>query len=120
MPYHPNSYDKRISELYIIAKMYNRNCIVSSGTWMAEESTKFKTGGIFKYIRHPHYTSLLIIGFGLSIFFYSLLAFAIAIIAIPIMICSIFDEEKLLKKQYGEDYIKYMKNVPWRLIPRIF
>ena len=78
------------------------------------------TEGIFQHIRHPHYLSLLIIGFGLSIFFYSLFALAIAFIAIPIMICSIFDEERLLKKQYGEEYIRYMENVPWRLIPRIF
>ena len=88
--------------------------------WYKTYKGQLVTEGIFQHIRHPHYTSLLIIGFGLSIFFCSLLAFAIAIIAIPIMICSIFDEERLLKKQYGEDYIKYMKNVPWRLIPRIF
>ncbi len=88
--------------------------------WYKTYKGQLVTEGIFQYIRHPHYTSLLIVGFGLSIFFCSLLAFVIAIIAIPIMICSIFDEEKLLKKQYGEDYIKYMKNVPWRLIPRIF
>jgi protein-S-isoprenylcysteine O-methyltransferase Ste14 len=36
------------------------------------------------------------------------------------MILSIFDEEKLLIKQYGEEYKKYMKKVPWRLIPKIF
>ena len=78
------------------------------------------TGGIFQHIRHPHYTSLLIIGFGLAFFFYSLFAIAIAVIAIPIMIWSIFDEEKLLIKQYGEDYKKFMKKVPWRIIPKIF
>jgi protein-S-isoprenylcysteine O-methyltransferase Ste14 len=78
------------------------------------------TTGIFQYIRHPHYTSLLIIGFGLAMFFYSLFALAIAIIAIPIMIWSILDEEKLLVKQYGKEYKKYMKKVPWRLVPKIF
>ena len=78
------------------------------------------TGGIFKYIRHPHYSSLLIIGFGLALFFYSLASLLIAIIAIPIMIWSIFDEEELLIKQYGEDYKKFMKKVPWRIIPKIF
>ena len=88
--------------------------------WYKIYKGQLVTEGIFQHIRHPHYLSLLIIGFGLSIFFCSLFAFIIAIIAIPIMIVSIFDEEKLLKKQYGEDYTKYMKNVPWRLIPKIF
>jgi protein-S-isoprenylcysteine O-methyltransferase Ste14 len=78
------------------------------------------TEGIFQHIRHPHYTSLLIVGFGLALFFNSLAALFIAIIAIPIMIWSIFDEEKLLINQYGEGYKNYMKKVPWRIIPRIF
>lgn len=78
------------------------------------------TNGIFQYIRHPHYTSLLIIGFGLALFFFSLFALLIAVIAIPIMIWSIIDEEKLLIKQYGKEYKKYMKKVPWRIIPKIF
>ena len=49
MPYHPKSYDMRISEVYILARLYKRNCIVSSGTWMADESRKFRTGGVFEY-----------------------------------------------------------------------
>ena len=88
--------------------------------WYKTYKGQLVTEGIFRYIRHPHYLSLLIIGFGLAVFFHSLAALLIAAIAVPIMILSIFDEEKLLKKQYGEEYIKYMKNVPWRLIPRMF
>jgi len=88
--------------------------------WRKIYKGQLVTGGVFKYIRHPHYTSLLIIGFGLAFFFYSLAALLIAIIAIPIMIWSIFDEEKLLIKQYGDEYKKFMKETPWRLIPRIF
>ena len=88
--------------------------------WYKTYKGQLVTQGIFKYIRHPHYTSLLIIGFWLALFFYSLAALFIATIAIPIMILSIFDEEKLLIKEYGEEYKLYMINVPWRIIPRIF
>jgi len=88
--------------------------------WHKTYKGQLVTGGIFQYIRHPHYTSLLIVGFGLSFFFYSIFAIAIAVIAIPIMMWSIYDEEKLLIKQYGEDYKKFMKKVPWRIIPKIF
>ena len=88
--------------------------------WEKTYRGQLVTTGIFQYIRHPHYTSLLIIGFGLALFFYSLAALLIAVIAVPIMIWSILDEEKLLIKQYGDDYKKYMKKVPWRLIPKIF
>ena len=88
--------------------------------WHRTYNGQLVTAGIFRYIRHPHYTSLLIIGFGLALFFYSFATLLIAVIAVPIMIWSIFDEEKLLIKQYGEKYKDYMKNVPWRIIPRIF
>jgi len=88
--------------------------------WHKTYRGQLVTGGIFRYIRHPHYTSLLIVGFGLALFFYSLFAVAIAIIAIPIMIWSILDEEKQLIRQYGEEYKEFMKNTPWRIIPKIF
>ncbi len=88
--------------------------------WHKTYKGQLVTGGIFRYIRHPHYTSLLIIGFGLALFFYSLFAVAIAIITIPIMIWSILDEEKHLIRQYGKEYKEFMKNTPWRIIPKIF
>jgi protein-S-isoprenylcysteine O-methyltransferase Ste14 len=88
--------------------------------WHRTYRGQLVTGGIFQYIRHPHYTSILIVGFGLAFFFYSLFALVIAFLAIPIMIWSIIDEEKVLLKQYGESYKEYMKMVPWRMIPKIF
>jgi len=88
--------------------------------WQKTYHGQIVTDGIFKKIRHPHYTSLLIIGFGLAFFFYSIAALIIAIIAIPIMIISIFDEEKLLLKQYGKNYEKFMEDTPWRLFPGLF
>lgn len=76
--------------------------------------------GIFKHIRHPHYTSLIIIGFGLAFFFYSIAALLIALLAIPLIIWSIIDEEKYLIKKYGKNYENYMQEVPWRIIPKVF
>ena len=78
------------------------------------------TSGIFKSIRHPHYSSLLIINYGLAFFFNSTLCLILASIAIPIMILSVLDEEKLLLNQYGKDYETFMKTTPYRLIPKIF
>jgi len=88
--------------------------------WERTYKGQLVTTGIFEHIRHPHYASLIIIGFGLAFFFFSILALFIATIAIPIMIWSIIDEEKLLIKQYGQDYREYMTRVPWRIIPKIF
>jgi protein-S-isoprenylcysteine O-methyltransferase Ste14 len=88
--------------------------------WFKTYKGQLVTSGIFKYIRHPHYTSLIIIGFGLAFFFNSLLAFYSALISVPIMIISIIDEERLLLKQYGTEYKLYMKKVKWRILPGFF
>jgi protein-S-isoprenylcysteine O-methyltransferase Ste14 len=88
--------------------------------WHKTYKGQLVTNGIFRYIRHPHYTSLLIVALGLALFFYSVVAVIIALIAIPIMIWSIIDEEKVLVRQYGEPYKEYMNKVPWRMIPKIF
>ena len=88
--------------------------------WNKTYKGQLVTDGIFKYLRHPHYASLLTVGFGLALFFYSSAALVIAIIAVPIMIWSIVDEEKLLIRQYGKKYQEYMRKVPWRIIPRVF
>jgi len=88
--------------------------------WEKNFKGQLVTHGPFNQIRNPHYTSLLIIGFGLALFFYSQLSLFVAVIAIPIMIASIIDEEKHLEKQYGEKFNEYKKKVPWRLLPKIF
>jgi protein-S-isoprenylcysteine O-methyltransferase Ste14 len=88
--------------------------------WHKTYKGQLITDGIFQYIRHPHYTSLLIIGYGIALFSFSLFALLIATTAVPIMIWSIKDEEKLLIKQYGIEYEKYKEKVPWRIIPKIF
>jgi len=88
--------------------------------WHTTYKGQLVTNGIFKHLRHPHYTSLLIIGYGLALFFYSIAAVIIATIAVPLMIWSIVDEEKKLVKQYGKKYEQYMKEVPWMLIPKLF
>jgi protein-S-isoprenylcysteine O-methyltransferase Ste14 len=88
--------------------------------WNKTYKGQLVTEGIFRHIRHPHYTSLVIIGFGLAFFFYSLATLLVAILSIPIMIWSIIDEEKQLMIQYGEEYKKFMEKTPWRMIPKIF
>jgi len=65
--------------------------------WHKTYHGQLVTTGIFQYIRHPHYTSLLIIGYGLALFFNSIPALIIATIAIPIMMicCTIINLMKV-------------------------
>jgi protein-S-isoprenylcysteine O-methyltransferase Ste14 len=88
--------------------------------WDKHYHGQLVTSGIFEYIRHPHYTSLLIIGYGLGLFFTSTATVLLATIAVPLMILSIYDEEKHLLKQYGKEYKQFMKQTPYRIIPKLF
>ena len=88
--------------------------------WYKNYHGQLVTHGIFAYIRHPHYTSLIIISYGLALFFNSLLAVLIATLSIPLMMISIIDEEHYLLKQYGKEYELFREKTPWRMIPKLF
>jgi len=49
MPYHPKSYDKRVSGIFIEATMNEKPVIASSDTWMAEQIEKYGNGATFDY-----------------------------------------------------------------------
>lgn len=73
-----------------------------------ENSTKLVTTGLYKYVRHPMYASLLFLGWGMflkSINLYTILLIVIITIALFIT-CKV--EEKEMIKRFGEEYKSYM------------
>jgi protein-S-isoprenylcysteine O-methyltransferase Ste14 len=73
-----------------------------------ENSTKLVTSGLYKYVRHPMYASLLFLGWGMflkSINLYSIILIVIITIALFIT-CKV--EEKEMIKRFGEEYKSYM------------
>lgn len=81
---------------------------------------KLKKDGIYRFIRHPSYLGSIIsfIGFGISLNnVISLLI--ISLMVIVAMLNRIRIEEKLLQKQFGDEYIDYMKRT-YRLIPWVY
>ena len=76
--------------------------------------------GLYKYIRHPSYTGLLISFFGFGISLNNWLS--LIIVFIPVLMAfmhRINIEERILRDQLGVDYIDYM-NETKRLIPMIY
>jgi len=75
--------------------------------------------GPYKYVRNPIYISEILILFGLSIYFGSasllILTFAAALFFHLVVI---FFEEMSLERRYGEEFLKYKREVP-RWIPKI-
>jgi protein-S-isoprenylcysteine O-methyltransferase Ste14 len=79
-----------------------------------------KKDGMYRIIRHPSYTGMLIsfLGFGASLNNWISLA-TITILVTAAMLYRIKIEEQLLTEQFKEDYLNYMKKT-YRLIPWIY
>jgi protein-S-isoprenylcysteine O-methyltransferase Ste14 len=74
--------------------------------------------GIFGIVRHPIYLSEILFYLGLVVFRISLAALAIWFIAVLFLHYLSRYEERLLLERFGDDYRRYMKEVPM-YFPRI-
>lgn len=84
--------------------------VTSSNTNLRPDEKKLKTGGLYRYVRHPIYSAGLIFLWCTSQMTVNYLTVAICF-TIYIFIGTILEEKKL-SMEFGEDYIIYKKSVP--------
>ena len=83
-----------------------------------KEDCTLITDGIYGYIRHPMYTSVLVSTLGLSILYLNKVTLTIYAILLVNMLIKMFYEESLWKC-HSDEYEVYKQNTS-RLIPKIF
>ncbi|PHS56843.1 MAG: hypothetical protein COB17_08230 [Sulfurimonas sp.] len=83
-----------------------------------QEDAKLITDGIYSYIRHPMYTSVLISMFGVLCLNFSILELFLYILLLVNMLVKMFYEESLWNKNTNE-YKEYSEKT-FRLIPFLF
>ena len=87
---------------------------LSGVRWLYKEEVpiKLEITGLHQYVRHPLYlgTFAFIWGWFLNSAFISYFI-ACVIITVYTMVGLIFEEQKLIQ-EFGDDYLKYRKNVP--------
>ena len=76
--------------------------------------------GPYQYIRHPRYCSTLIYGIGDCLFMRHYLIYLSLLFRICIYPSRINNEEKILTDFFQEDYQRYKKQVPYKVIPGIY
>merc|ERR1719232_675867 len=76
--------------------------------------------GIFSKVRHPIYAGLLVTMTGFSILMDSLLKLILTGVLFYILDMKSKQEEKLLIKKFGQEYLEYMNEVPAKFIPDDF
>ena len=84
-----------------------------------ENTTVLITTGIYKFIRHPMYLSLILIGFGILAKDCGYLQWLFAIINFIALILTARVEEKEMMLKFGDDYRKYMTKTKM-FIPYVF
>ena len=111
----PFSIAQIISWLLLIASVV----MVSSGFYILrmfgkpkdviDDTTVLVTWGIYKYIRHPLYSSLILLAWGVFLKDISLVSFALALVASGLPVAMAKVEEKDNIRKFGDDYSEYIK-----------
>jgi len=90
-----------------------------SGYVTYKEDQTLVTTGPYKYVRHPIYTSMILMFIGTSLYYGSLfISVSFLVLAISFILRT-GKEEEIMIKLFGEKYTDYMKRTK-RLIPLIY
>ncbi len=84
-----------------------------------ERTTRLVTTGIYRFIRHPLYSSLLCLAWGIFFKLPSLMGFALALTASGFLYRTAIADERECIHFFGEEYSTYMTKTK-RFIPFIF
>lgn len=84
-----------------------------------EKTTNLVTTGIFKYIRHPMYSSLFFLTWGIYLKNPDFIFLFAAVFSSLFLLLTALADEKECKQYFGSQYSEYMKNTT-RFIPFIF
>ena len=90
-----------------------------SGTLRIRDGHTLITHGIYRHVRHPVYTGVILSALAIPIYTGSPLGTLIALLGIPLFNYRIRNEEKMLIQEFGDQYTKYMKTTR-KLIPYIY
>jgi protein-S-isoprenylcysteine O-methyltransferase Ste14 len=90
-----------------------------SGLVGIEKTTELVTTGVYRYIRHPFYSSLLFLGWGIALKHISWIGILLAVINTILLIITAKKEEEENIQYFGERYREYMKDTKM-LVPFLF
>jgi protein-S-isoprenylcysteine O-methyltransferase Ste14 len=90
-----------------------------SGLVAIQPDHKLKTDGIYKHVRHPSYTGLLVAMIGWVLVFQSTIGLVLNIILFLLLLSRMADEEKFLEAEFGDEYRAYREKTR-RLVPFMY
>lgn len=85
-----------------------------------QEGHRLVTDNIYKYVRHPSYTGLLVRSFGWALVFRSLLGLGAWLLLVVFLLKRIRHEERVLANRFTSEWDEYRRRTPWRLMPGVY
>jgi protein-S-isoprenylcysteine O-methyltransferase Ste14 len=90
-----------------------------SGLVAIQPDHRLKTDGLYKYIRHPSYTGLLVSMIGYVLVFRNIIGLLLSIFLFLLLLSRMNDEEKFLEEHFGSKYQSYRQKTK-RLVPFVY
>ena len=95
-----------------LGKMYSAEVTI-------QKDHQLITFGLYRYVRHPRYLGLILVGLGLTSLFRSGIGLVAFILLVGLLLLRIQDEEKLMYQEFGVEWQAYCQR-SWHLIPYVY
>ncbi len=90
-----------------------------SSTLVIREGHQLITRGIYRFIRHPIYSGVILVCMSVPLYALSLFGFLVMVVLIPIFLIRIRLEEAMLTDEFGDAYRDYVAGTR-KLIPFVY
>ncbi len=84
-----------------------------------QKDHRLVTSGLYHYLRHPRYLSIIIFNLGIALVFRSWLALILVAALTLVLLWRIHDEEAFMRQAFGTEWETYARQ-SWRLIPLLY
>ena len=95
--------------MFTIISLINLGKSTRLGT--PQESTEFKTNGLYKISRNPMYVGFNMLSLSAILFTHNFIVIFLGVYSIYVYHLIILGEEKFLESRFSEQYLEYKKNV---------
>ncbi|HKR02290.1 MAG TPA: isoprenylcysteine carboxylmethyltransferase family protein [Pyrinomonadaceae bacterium] len=85
-----------------------------------QKDHRLVTDNVYRFVRHPSYTGLLVRSLGWVLVFRSILGLLIWPCLLVFLVRRMNHEERVLASEFGAKWQEYGRRTPWRLLPGVY
>ncbi len=102
----------RLGAVFVLGRRF-------TGLVAIQQDHRLQTGSLYRHIRHPSYTGLLMFMAGYVLLFRCWIGLFLVGATLAFLLSRMNAEEALLESEFGEEYASYRRRT-WRLVPWLY